>query len=106
MCNLLRESANNYYFKQVNFPMETSPDRSFLRTTLKTICVSVLSFIFLQRTFSQSISGIVNSYYQVIQVIPAKACIRLNTVAGLSTLNKVMIVQMKGATVNTTNSSS
>lgn len=55
---------------------------------------------------SQNISGIVNSYYKVIEVIPAKACVRLNTVAGLAHLQKTLLIQMKGATVNTTNTSS
>ena len=55
---------------------------------------------------SQNISGVVNSYYKVIEVIPAKACVRLNTVAGLAHLQKTLLVQMKGASVNTTNSSS
>lgn len=50
---------------------------------------------------SQNISGIVNSYYRVIEVIPAKACVRLNSVAGLSMNDKAMIVQMKGASINT-----
>ena len=52
------------------------------------------------------ISGIVNSYYSVVEVIPAKACVRLNTTAGLNYNDKVMIVQMKGAGINTSNSSS
>ena len=55
---------------------------------------------------SQNISGIVNSYYKVIEVIPAKACVRLNTVVGLAHLQKTLLIQMKGASVNTTNTSS
>ncbi|MBL7741869.1 MAG: hypothetical protein JNN00_00210, partial [Chitinophagaceae bacterium] len=50
-----------------------------------------------------NISGVVNAYYQVVEVIPAKACVRLNTVAGLAYGDKAMLVQMKGATINTTN---
>jgi len=42
----------------------------------------------------------------VVEVIPSKACVRLNTVAGLAHLQKTLLIQMKGATVNTTNSSS
>lgn len=53
-----------------------------------------------------NISGIVNSYYKVIEVIPAKACVRLNTVVGLAHLQKTLLIQMKGASVNTANSSS
>ena len=52
------------------------------------------------------ISGVVNSYYQVVEVLPAKSCVRLNTTAGLNYNDKVMIVQMKGASINTSNSSS
>src|SRR5678815_3014536 len=55
---------------------------------------------------SQNISGIVNSYYKVIEVIPAKACVRLNTVVGLAHLQKTLLIQMKRASVNTTNTSS
>jgi hypothetical protein len=39
----------------------------------------------------------------VLEVIPAKACVRLNTVAGLANGDKAMLVQMKGAIINTTN---
>ena len=53
-----------------------------------------------------NISGIVNSYYSVVEVIPAKACVRLNSVAGLARLQKTLLIQMKGASVITTNNSS
>jgi hypothetical protein len=65
--------------------------------------VSALSFHF---GFTQTnISGVVNSYYKVVEVIPAKACVRLNTVTGLARLQKTLLVQMKGASVVTTNTS-
>lgn len=60
-------------------------------------------------SFCQSqtpISGVVNTYYSVTEVIPAQACLRLNTTAGLNYNDKVMIVQMKGASINTSNTSS
>ncbi|HET6995784.1 MAG TPA: T9SS type A sorting domain-containing protein [Chitinophagaceae bacterium] len=53
-----------------------------------------------------NISGVVNSYYKVIQVIPAKACVRLNTTIGLGYNDKAMIVQMKGVSINTASSTS
>jgi hypothetical protein len=53
-----------------------------------------------------NISGIVNTYYKVIDIIPAKACVRLNTTTGLGFNDKAMIVQMKGATINTSTSGS
>jgi hypothetical protein len=74
----------------------------------KTICfLSFAStFIFCSNGFSQTnISGIVNSYYRVVEVIPAKACVRLNTVAGLARLQKTLLIQMKGATIRTNDNS-
>ncbi|MBL7723358.1 MAG: T9SS type A sorting domain-containing protein [Chitinophagaceae bacterium] len=53
-----------------------------------------------------NISGIVNTYHRVVEVIPAKACIRVASVAGLNLNTKVLLVQMKGATINTSNNSS
>src|SRR4029453_2200719 len=53
-----------------------------------------------------NISGVGNSYYRVIEVIPAKACVRLNTVSGLARLQKTLLIQMKGASVITANNSS
>jgi len=53
-----------------------------------------------------NISGVVNTYYKVIEVIPAKACVRLTTVTGLGFNDKAMLVQMKGASINTSSSTS
>ena len=53
-----------------------------------------------------NISGVVNTYYKVIEVIPAKACVRLNTVVGLGFNDRAMLVQMKGVAINTTSASS
>jgi hypothetical protein len=70
------------------------------------ILLQVLILCALFSTSQTNISGIVNSYYKVIEVVPAKACVRLNTVAGLAPLQKTLLIQMKGASVNTTNTSS
>jgi hypothetical protein len=43
-----------------------------------------------------NISGVVNSYYQVVQIIPAKAGVRVSNITGLNMNDKVMIIQMKG----------
>jgi hypothetical protein len=69
-----------------------------------------LSFLFVLLTstcFGQTtnISGVVNTYHKVIQVIPAKACLRVANATGLNVNTMVMVVQMKGATMNTTSSS-
>ncbi|MGZ3950638.1 MAG: hypothetical protein ACXVBZ_04545 [Flavisolibacter sp.] len=53
--------------------------------------------------FSQTnISGIVNSYYKVLGVNYSQSGLKLDNVTGLAANDRVMIVQMKGAAVNTT----
>lgn len=52
-----------------------------------------------------SVSGIVNTYHSVIEIIPAKACIRLSSTAGLSVNKPVLLIQMKGASITTSNNS-
>src|SRR5215831_19307856 len=77
-------------------------------------CLDKIYFLILLQTFiacglfstaQTNINGVVNSYYRVVEVIPAKACVRLNTVAGLARLQKTLLIQMKGASVVTTNNS-
>ncbi len=53
-----------------------------------------------------AISGVVNSYYRVLEIIPAKACVRLSSTAGLTVNDPILLIQMKGATITTTNNSS
>lgn len=53
-----------------------------------------------------NISGIVNSYYKVNGINYSESGLKLDNVSGISTNDRVMIIQMKGASVNTTNSSS
>jgi Secretion system C-terminal sorting domain len=75
---------------------------------IHTACLLSMLFLFCFPSFSQTtnISGIVNSYYQVIEVIPAKAAVRLSSVSGISPHSHAMIIQMKGATINTSNTAS
>jgi hypothetical protein len=49
---------------------------------------------------------VVNSYYQVVEIIPAKACIRVNSTSGLTPNKRILLLQMKGASVSTTNNAS
>ena len=68
---------------------------------LKTI-FPVLFLLFLIPVKAQDpIGGIVNTYHKVYQVIPSKACVRVTDITGLNVNSKVMIVQMKGATIQT-----
>ena len=54
---------------------------------------------------STTISGIINTYHSVIEIIPSKSCIRVNNTTGLNIAESVMIIQMKGASVVTNNNS-
>ena len=56
----------------------------------KTTLLSVLIFFCHFVSAQTNISGIVNSYYKVIDFIPAKACVRLSSVAGLGFNDKAM----------------
>src|SRR6187551_3702844 len=57
--------------------------------------------------FSQTnINGVVNSYHKVIGINYTESGIKLDDVSGIVTNDRVMIIQMKGATVNTTITSS
>jgi hypothetical protein len=53
-----------------------------------------------------SISGIVNTYHKVIEIVPSKTCLRVGSTIGLGQTEKIMVVQMKGATVSTGNNAS
>ncbi|HET9746106.1 MAG TPA: T9SS type A sorting domain-containing protein, partial [Chitinophagaceae bacterium] len=57
-------------------------------------------------SFSQTtnISGVVNSYHRVIGISNVAA--KLDNVSGLAYGNTVLVIQMKGASINTTNNSS
>lgn len=53
-------------------------------------------------SFSQTtnISGVVNSYYRVIDFVPAKSCVRLTNTFGINPGDRMLLIQMKGASMN------
>ena len=55
---------------------------------------------------SQSISGIVNSYYQITAINTATNTVTVSNSSGLTPKTRVLLIQMKGATINSANSSS
>lgn len=55
---------------------------------------------------AQTASGIVNAYYKVTDFVPAYNGVRVQSITGLSSGNRVMLIQMKGAAIDQTNSSS
>lgn len=52
-----------------------------------------------------NISGIINTYHRVVEIIPSKACIRVSSTAGLNVNTPILLLQMKGASISTTNNS-
>ncbi|MGQ0738910.1 MAG: T9SS type A sorting domain-containing protein [Bacteroidota bacterium] len=85
---------------------------AFKKTSCTVLIIRTCLFISLacpvQTAFTQTtnISGVVNTYHKVIEVIASKACLRVADATGLNVNTLVMVVQMKGATINTTSSSS
>ncbi|MEQ1676819.1 MAG: T9SS type A sorting domain-containing protein [Chitinophagaceae bacterium] len=66
--------------------------------------LALLLFLSPLVSFSQTnINGIVNTYRQVVEIIPAKACVRVNNISGINVNTKILLVQMKGATISTAN---
>jgi ribosomal protein S11 len=78
----------------------------FLLTTLIRSWFIVILFSLSFYSFSQTtnISGIVNTYHSVIGISTTAA--KLDNVSGLSYGNTVLIIQMKGASINTANNAS
>ncbi len=74
------------------------------RTGLLTLIALRLAFFSYGQT--SNISGIVNTYHRVVEILPSKSCVRVADPTGLNVNTLVMLVQMKGATINTTASSS
>jgi len=68
----------------------------------------VLCVLFPFKALAQTthISGVVNTYHTVTQIIYSQACVRIDNTAGLANGDKVLVIQMKGASVNTANNSS
>jgi hypothetical protein len=74
---------------------------------MRLIRLTILFWIFyLPSSVEAQISGIVNTYFKVTNVIPAYNGLRVVNISGLNVNDRVLIIQMKGATVIETNSSS
>src|SRR5215204_508216 len=81
--------------------------RPFLSTT--SIRPWPLIFLLFSSVFGYSqttiISGIINTYHSVLGVDATKNAVKLDNVSGLAYGNTVLLLQMKGATISTTNNS-
>lgn len=76
-------------------------------------CLSLTAFLIPNKSEGQTISGVINSYYKATAIINngtynsySYSGITLQSIAGLSTGDRVLIIQMKGATINSSNASS
>src|SRR5687768_8984175 len=78
----------------------------FLLTTFKRSWLLIIILFSTSFSFSQTtnISGIVNSYHSVIGISTTAA--NLDNVSGLAYGNTVLLIQMKGASINTSNTAS
>jgi hypothetical protein len=71
-------------------------------------CLWLVLVLFILPSFSQTtnISGVVNTYHQVTEIVPSKSCVRVASTAGLNLNTRVLLIQMKGASINTGTSAS
>ncbi len=73
---------------------------------MRKLFVNTLVLIFLNSVYSQNeIGGIVNQYYSVIDYNNCENFITLSNSSALNVGDRVMIIQMKGASVNESNTS-
>ncbi len=77
-----------------------------MKPGLYIISLSLTACLFSINSKGQTISGIVNSYHQVTDFVPLYNGVRLQNVSGLNAGNRVLIIQMKGATIDETQSAS
>jgi hypothetical protein len=79
---------------------------------MKTVVISrllgilILFYTPLIKTAGQTISGIINTYHRVRAINTVTNNLTLDITTGLSVGTRVLIIQMKGATINNSNSSS
>lgn len=67
----------------------------------------ITALLFPALLFAQTnISGVVNTYHKILGINYLVSGLKLDNVSGIAVNDRVMIIQMKGATVNTSNTSS
>ena len=88
-----------------NYPFCKFSPAVFKRRTVVSLLILLFSFSVCSQP-PTPIMGIVNTYHKVVEIIPSKACVRVTNIAALDVNSIVMIVQMKGASINITNTSS
>jgi hypothetical protein len=71
--------------------------------TTQVTLILALTVLFHPRVFSQSVSGVVNAYYAVTSINTATNSVIVDNSAGLEPGETVLIIQMKGATIDASN---
>jgi hypothetical protein len=66
----------------------------------------LIVFFYCGTANGQTISGVINSYFQVTAINTISNTVTLNTTSGLSVGSKILLIQMKGASINSSNSTS
>src|SRR5215831_3523317 len=66
----------------------------------------LIVFFYCGTVNGQTISGVINSYFQVTAINTISNTVTLNTTSGLSVGSKILLIQMKGASINSSNSTS
>lgn len=76
-----------------------------LPNNMRTSLLLLLCFM-IKQSFAQNISGVVNEYRKVLWADSAKGAVKLSNVSGFGSYvgRKVMLVQMKGAVIDQSNS--
>ena len=74
----------------------------YLRPLFLLCCAGILH----STTIAQSVSGIINTYYKVTGVNIVPNTVTVSSAAGLTPGLKILIIQMKGASINSTNTPS
>jgi hypothetical protein len=75
----------------------------YMKTIARIVTILILNTLCYWDADSQSVSGVVNSYYSGTAVGTAANTVTVSNAAGLSTGQLVLIIQMKGATIDATN---
>src|ERR1700741_2259269 len=79
--------------------------KTVIKKYLRAVCLLLLiSHLFVRWGYSQTtnISGVINSYTKVVS-IPCSSTVTVQGTAGFAVGDTVLIIQMKGATINSTN---
>lgn len=97
----ISQAMKYWYFDVMKSKGSSRSQWPVLKTAVGMIACLFLSLKALTQT---PISGVINTYYSVVEYIPSRACLRLNTTSGLTYGTRTMLIQIKGATINTTNS--